>query len=257
SSVITLVGMDEPGWDFYNPVLGPPWEPFEPPPNWKALDFEVPDNDWGHDAAGLFAYNPAERPLPAPVNTVLSGGAISSYFRFPFEFGASPVGARALFRPVIADGAAIYLNGEEVYRYNLPPGPVNAYIGPSNSIDAPVDLGAFSLPQTKLRYGTNVFAGELHGYGSNDNSLVFGVELNARILSWARGPVLITSGPDDLTVREGDTAQFTFAGVGAREIQWQTNGVPVEGVQSDTLLLNRVALDWDGMLVRVLAQNET
>ena len=146
--------------------------------------------DLFHDAAGLFAYNPAERPLPAPVNTVLSGGAISSYFRFPFEFGASPVGARAFFRPILADGAVIYLNGEEVYRYNLPPGPVNAYIGPSNSIDAPVDLGAFSLPQTKLRYGTNVFAGELHGYGSNDNSLVFGVELNARILSRARGPVL-------------------------------------------------------------------
>jgi len=257
SSLITLIGMDEPGWDFYNPVLGPPYEPFEPAPNWNELDFEVPDSDWGRDAAGLFAYNPSERPLPAPVNTVLSGGAISSYFRFPFDFSASPVGARLSVRQIAADGAATYFNGDEVYRYNLPTGPLNAYVRAATSIDVPFDLDPFSLPQTRLRFGTNVLAAELHSFGTADNSLAFGAELTARILSWARGPVVITSGPDDLTVQEDDSAELTFVAVGASEVQWQTNGVPVEGARTDTLTLSRVALDWDGMLVHVLARNES
>jgi len=251
---ITLFNFDQSGWDFYNPVLGPPNEPYEPPTNWNQIDFQVPEQDWGHDSAGLFAYNPLQIQYPFPVNTAISRGAIASYYRFPFQFAASPLQASLVLRSLLDDGLVAYFNGTELYRINMPFGAINAF-SPANEPAALLDTGSIPLP-VRPRFGSNVFAAELHAFNTSVNTLVFGAELKARILSWARGPVIITSGPKDLTVNEGDIAEFDFTGVGASGFQWKTNGVDVAGAVESEFRV-RVPLAWDGMLVRVIASNET
>ena len=255
SLTVTLIGMTEPGWDFYDPV-GPPIDSFEPPPNWKEIDFQVPEDDWGHDAAGLFAYNPNQQSLPAPVNTAISGGAISSYYRFPLLVPVSPLGARLFLRQVVDDGSIMYLNGKEIYRYNMPTGAVDAFT-PGTSSRIAFDTGSLPLPDVFLRFGSNVLAAELHGASTSDQDLAFGAELTAQVLSWAKGPVLITSGPDDVVVGEGGTAVFSFLGVGASGVQWQTNGVPVAGGTEPQLRFDSVPLSWDGLYVQVVASNSS
>jgi hypothetical protein len=190
------------------------------------------------------------------VNTTLSGGAISSYYRFPFQADFSPVGATFSLRQIIDDGVVTYFNGAEIYRSNMPTGAVNA-LTPASQDRPAFDTGAIALPDVFARFGTNVLAAELHGASTSDQNLAFGAELSAQILSWARGPVLITSGPDDVTVEEGGSALFRFVGVGASGFQWQTNGISLPGANLPVLRVDAVPLLWDGLFVRVLASNDT
>jgi hypothetical protein len=253
--VLPLIGLNQPGWAFYNPVFGPPTEPYDPPLNWNQVDFEVPTDSWGQDAAGLFAYNPVQRPLPAPVNTVISGGAIASYYRFPFIFEGSPSGARLLLRRIHADGLVGYLNGREIERINLPSGTIDPFTpSVTNVVDA-IDATASIAAEANVNYGSNVFAAELHGYSTSDDSLVFGAELTAQILSWARGPIVITSGPQDVTVLENRPAQFEITAVGARGVDWRTNGVLIQGANTFKLTIDPVPLALDGTTVDAKATN--
>jgi len=255
--VLPLIELSQPGWAFYNPVFGPPWEPYEAPDGWNEVNFSVPQDDWGQDAAGLFAFNPSQRPMPYPVNTSISGGAISSFFRFPFFFDASPVGAKLSLQRVVADGVLTYLNGKEIERFNLPTGNVTVFTPALTSIVDPIDTGLRALPELPIHYGSNVLAAELHSYSTSDDSLVFGEALTARVLSWARGPVLITAGPDDVTVFEGQSAQFHFVAIGAKGFNWLANGVSISNAETATLTLENVPLNVDGLQIRVVATNAT
>src|SRR5205823_13256411 len=135
------------------------------------------------------------------------------------------------------------------YRFNMPPGGVNA-LTPATQSRTAFDTGSLPLPALFLNAGSNVLAAELHGSSTSDNDLAFGAELDAQILSWARGPVLITSGPDDVTILEGGSAVFRFLGVGASGVQWRTNLVAIPGANRPILQFDAVPLSWDGLFVQ-------
>src|SRR5205807_1904717 len=65
SFTATLVGMEQPGWAFFQPLPG--LDDPNPGANWNQLDFQVPDI-WGTGAAGLFVYDPLGNDLPAGKN---------------------------------------------------------------------------------------------------------------------------------------------------------------------------------------------
>jgi hypothetical protein len=135
------------------------------------------------------------------------------YFRGTFNWTdpIDPAGKLTL-RHVVDDGAVVYLNGNEIHRFN---------IAPDVTVDATTDAsghenayaGPYDIAITNLVAGKNVLAVEVHQSGGSSSDMVFGAELTATVpLGTAGGnqPVLtITRGATGLQISwtEGGTLQ--------------------------------------------------
>lgn len=108
------------------------------------------------------------------------------------------------------DGAIVYLNGTEVFRSNMPPGPVN-YLTLAPSTTGSADEARFfesDVNPALLQTGANILAVEVHQAARSSSDLVFDLELRATAsaapapphlaarwdegmvrLSWPDGPV--------------------------------------------------------------------
>ena len=113
---------------------------------------------------------------------MLSFGANSSkkpityYFRRSFDAGGSVSDVTALaLRAIVDDGAVVYLNGQEIWRFNLPAGEITATTRAVTAIAGSDESRwrTVELPAGALRAGENVIAVEVHQDlpGSSDLSL--------------------------------------------------------------------------------------
>jgi hypothetical protein len=150
--------------------------------NWTAPNYN--DSGWpGQGAAllcieGNLSVTPRTTPLPS------NGGALfpTYYFRTHFNFSAETAGFALFFTNFIDDGAVLYLNGREVQRVRLNPGPVGystiANGCPLDLCDATPDVpDVFRLSGdalTNLVFGDNVLAAEVHQFAPNESDIVFG-----------------------------------------------------------------------------------
>ncbi len=153
--------------------------PFATPPAaaWTGLNFN--DEDWLGPAPATFAGDGAVP--PDPPNTALTAGPVTHYFRRHFNFTRRIPGTCLRLRPLLDDGAIFYLNGVEILRTGMPPGPA----GPDTLAARDVGIvdyeGPFDLPVTNLLMGTNVLAVELHQSDTNSADAVFAAEVEAII----------------------------------------------------------------------------
>lgn len=93
-----------------------------------------------------------------------SDAAPTFYFRHAFPFAQATLRFPLTGRVLCDDGAVVYLNGTEVFRTNLPGGPV-IYGTPAIAVvdgAAESRFHTFSVPPETLRPGTNVVAIEVH-----------------------------------------------------------------------------------------------
>ncbi|MEM7230668.1 MAG: lamin tail domain-containing protein [Planctomycetota bacterium] len=139
---------------------------------WREPGFE--DGAWPEGQALFYA---REANLPAGANTMIETGALTYYFRKRFDFDGDPSAVTLALRPVIDDGAIVYLNGEEIYRVNMPEGEVSFDTPASRSVGTARFTGPFEFPASALRRGENVFAVEVHNRTVNSNDLTWGMEL--------------------------------------------------------------------------------
>jgi hypothetical protein len=146
--------------------------------NWIAPAYD--DATWPSGLA-LFAFETA--PLPEPIRTslVVTNGKWTFYFRTHFNIASNLNVSGIEINHIIDDGIVVYLNGMEINRYNMPPGPV-AFATPaaSNIADATYQ-GPFALPIAALQPGDNVLAVELHQSTAVSGDVVFGLRLDAVI----------------------------------------------------------------------------
>ena len=113
--------------------------------------------------------------------TALPLGPTTYYFRNTFQWADDPARTDLTLDLAVDDGALFYLNGIEVYRYNLPAGPVTYATLASGEVgDAPI-LNGISLPATHLVRGTNVLAVEVHQAIPADAGMIFGAGLTASV----------------------------------------------------------------------------
>ena len=127
--------------------------------------------------------------LPAPKNTLLSffdAGGVNRinthYFRQHFLVPISTTNVTAQVRHIIDDGLLLYLNGREIYRYNLPAGPLTAATQAPAAVGDATLLGPFVILNiTNLVSGTNVLAAEVHQQAAASSDVVMGVELSLAI----------------------------------------------------------------------------
>ena len=135
------------------------------------------DSSWLSGAALLY-YDPD--PLPAPKNTELDkGNKLTFYFRTEFSFTGKTNNLALFFNPIIDDGAVFYLNGVEIYRFNMPSGEILATTLAAGRIGEANFTGPYSINPTNLVQGVNVFAVEVHQHHPNSSDVAFGMELYA------------------------------------------------------------------------------
>ena len=191
--------------------------------------------------------------LPVPTGDELSLAALAAYFRKPFQLPAapSPSGLEFRLRHLVGDGAVFYLNGAELLRYNMPVGTVWPVSYASTAIADPVLRGPTTIPIPNLQTGINLLAVEIHGSQTNDQTLAFGMELTARIESLVTGAVLVTTAPANVTIVQGQAANWGFRSVGGRAFQWLTNDAAVPGGTNLAFGMTNVPLSADGTLVSI------
>ena len=140
--------------------------------------------------AGLLGVETNNPFVTSRLQTRLTLGRSSYYFRTSFQFNHSPQGVSLVFTNILDDGAVFYLNGYEIKRLFMPAAPSRIeYVTRATSHEATgFDVFRLSGPivETNLFRGTNVLAVEAHQAIPTSSDVVFGASLSALVPD--RGP---------------------------------------------------------------------
>jgi len=130
----------------------------EPGSGWQDPLFD--DSNWS-SGPGTFQLGGDPLPAPAVLGTPLPAGPVSYYFRTTFGFSGTPATTSLRLRLLIDDGAAVFLNGSELLRVNLPGGAdfMTTALFPRRGAPR---FQEFEVPAGALRTGDNLLAVELH-----------------------------------------------------------------------------------------------
>ncbi len=138
---------------------------------WRQPDYS--DTSW-RQGTGVFYVE--EAALPAPKNTALTLGRTTYYFRTSFVFDGNTNGLQLALRLLVDDGAAVYLNGAEILRLNLPDGPLTYQTLAVTGVPDAEFSSRTLVEAGSLRTGTNVLAVEVHQASTGSSDIVFGLE---------------------------------------------------------------------------------
>ena len=206
---------------------------------WKESNFD--DHTWAAGPARLGYGEDGEV-------TTLSFGPdennkyITTYFRREFTIGNPASVPGLLMRLLRDDGAVVYLNGTEVFRSNLPDGPINYLTGAPNFVADGEEQVFFEtcLDPSLLVAGKNVLAVEIHQYDGLSSDIGFDLELDVL----GAQPPVITISPQAQTAACASDVSFSVAatGTGPLAYQWRHDGVPIIDATSSTLHLVAVGL---------------
>ena len=155
-------------------LLGPAQTAIAPASNWIYQQGADLDEAWAQStfAAGVdgwrrgpgaFAFD--QTPPPWPIGSLLSDPTTTPrptcYFQNTFSFSGIPAQTQLSAQVLLDDGAALYLNGHEVARRNLPPGPLTASTPAATAI-AHASPATIALPTAWLVQGSNRLSVSLH-----------------------------------------------------------------------------------------------
>jgi lysophospholipase L1-like esterase len=149
--------------------------------NWSQPGFD--DSAWSQGAARL-GYN-----LPG-ITTQIGFGTnylnknMTTYFRYAFVNPGTVAYTNLNVRLDRADGAVVYLNGQELFRTNMPAGPITYQTAASSAVNAngddPNTYFATNVSIGSLHPGTNVVGVEVHRNSPSGSALAFDLELFAQ-----------------------------------------------------------------------------
>jgi hypothetical protein len=201
--------------------------------NWRATNYS--DAAWSGPGPGVFGLEdanvlPPGAAIRTPLNLTQPGATaqtLSYYFRTTFNYSQSPSGVELIFTNIIDDGAVVYLNGTEIYRYRITGTPTYSTLAAGGT------EGIFELNNIVnspwLRQGNNVLAVEVHQSSATSSDIVFGLGLLARRLT----PITITKQPESQVLAVGDPLSLSVEVAGSNPVfQWFRNGVAVGGATS-------------------------
>ena len=197
-------------------------------------------------------------PLPVPINTPLTLGPITYYFRAALNLTAAQLNSISQFYidTLIDDGAVVYVNGAEVFRLRMPDGVItwNTF-APGVVGDAMLE-GPFYLPNDQFVVGQNIIAVEVHQWALNSTDLVFAMALHGvQSTETNLPPPIITRQPESQTVSAGGTAVFEVETTGAAPLvfRWRRNGVNIPESNTNRLVLSNMQLSDAGVYTVVVS----
>ncbi|MCI0746014.1 MAG: lamin tail domain-containing protein [Verrucomicrobia subdivision 3 bacterium] len=149
---------------------------------WMATNY---NDGWWPSGPGLLGLDndPQPEPIRTPFFSPISG-KLAFYFRTRFVLPPGLQVSQLSVTHLIDDGAIFYLNGQEVGpRFNMPNGPVD-YLTPANgTVGLSTSYNSFEFVPPNLQPGTNFFAVEVHQAAANSPDIVFGLKLDALIIT--------------------------------------------------------------------------
>jgi hypothetical protein len=165
---------------------------------WRELIYD--DSAWLSGPAELGYGDQAES---RPEATVVSYGPnasakyITTYFRRSFTVTNAAAFTELTVRLMRDDGAAVYLNGTNIFVSNLPNRAIDYLTLAPNSIGGADEYNFFSADVSPafLREGTNVLAVEVHQTAPDSSDISFDLELIGRRLPVNQPPV-VSAGSD-------------------------------------------------------------
>ncbi|MDB4726567.1 lamin tail domain-containing protein [bacterium] len=141
------------------------------PPGWEDTAHTVDDISWSQ-GPGLLGFETAS--LSEPILTEITRvSKIPYYFETEFTYNDPAAVDQIVFDHLIDDGAVIYLNGEEIARYNMDDGPFTPTTpGVSVSNATP---GALTVNNPNILQGSNRLSIEIHQTTTTSSDLVLGI----------------------------------------------------------------------------------
>lgn len=166
TSTTTLVAFGSAGWAYYR-------GPAEPPDSWATSP-----ESWKTGRAPL-GYDEHDGKVRTELATDSPCQPRASYFQKPFVLSEVPQSGVAL-TTWADDGVAVYVNGHEVVRQNLP----NGKTSNSTAATRPVDSAAArsspvhaTIPASLLHRGSNLLAAEVHSSRGASDDVSFDARL--------------------------------------------------------------------------------
>lgn len=155
------------------------WHESDPGADWTALDF-INEASWESGPAPLGFDIGGE-------GTLLPGGGdpkkrpMTTYFRHHFAAEAGDLGPWLRLRMAVDDGAVVHLNGVEVYRINVPEGPIADSTPASLAVGGwfPQRMAETLIAGDALVVGENILAVEVHQQAPTSSDLRLELELSA------------------------------------------------------------------------------
>jgi len=103
----------------------------------------------------------------------------ASYFRNSFNVIDASIYTGITLELLVDDGAAVYLNGEELFRQNLPSGLLTSSTFALGSTSSETNYTSYDLPPSALITGENVLVVEVHQHRPGSSDLSFDLSLEA------------------------------------------------------------------------------
>ncbi len=149
---------------------------YEVATRWRQVSYS--DTSWSTGVGKLGYGNDGEATLlqfgPDP-----EARNVTAWFRKKFP-GADAAGFSALRLRLLADdGAVVYLNEKEIFRFNMPEGEITPFTLAASAISGAAESQVVDviLPKTELVAGENLLAVEVHQAAGDSSDLGFDLEL--------------------------------------------------------------------------------
>lgn len=181
--------------------LGSVWKYWDsgtdPSPDWRSIDFN--DRAWP-SGPGELGFGDGDERTVLSAAAVASSKPITTYFRHRFNVETVPSEALR-FRVRRDAGIVLYLNGNEIFRDNMPAGAVTGTTRASAPAHGPdeTQLITRTINPQSLVIGTNVLAAEVHLTNRSAQDLSFDLQLTDNPV--VRGPYLQQASSTGIIVR--------------------------------------------------------
>lgn len=147
-----------------------------PPAAWNQPSYN--DGGWPQGPAQL-GYGDGDEATQLSYGSDANNKTPAYYFRKTFTVADPSSFSVLLLRMVADDGAVVFLNGQEVWRYNMPTGAIQFNTLASSAVSGGTESAwlELNIPATGLVAGTNLIAVEMHQAATNSSDLSFDFEL--------------------------------------------------------------------------------
>ncbi len=150
---------------------------------WYGTNYVASDPTLWGVGGGIFFFDPNGQGLQCSgdnYNTRISYQDLPTLFRRTFNLPTN-YGSRATFklRYAVDDGMVLYLNGREIHRYNMGPGPYDQNSRASTTITNVLCITNVSVVVTNLLPGTNWLAAGIYQGPIPETDTIFGLEMDS------------------------------------------------------------------------------
>ncbi len=145
---------------------------------WRASGFD--DRGWASGPAQL-GYGDGDEATQVSYGADPKHKFITTYFRSSFAVADPSALSTLTLRVRRDDGVAVYLNGTEVFRNNLPAGALYTTLASGSASDGGNTWQVASVSPGLLVAGNNVVAAEIHQAAKSSSDISFDMEVRANV----------------------------------------------------------------------------